>query len=213
LYILFISYHNPSEIDLNRKNYFNRKAKTWDDDVNHNPEKLEHIMDALELESGDSVLDVASGTGVLIPYIYERIKQEGKIICVDISEKMISQSKKKYPQPKYPNIKFKVKDIMDLQLTPRYNAIICYSCFPHFSNKTNLIRHLYKGLKLSGKLIIAHSESRKKINMHHKKLKHSAISHDMLPALKIIKNIMISAGFDIEKTKDSEEMFFIIGIK
>jgi demethylmenaquinone methyltransferase/2-methoxy-6-polyprenyl-1,4-benzoquinol methylase len=198
---------------LDRKHYFEEKSETWDKEVFHDPEKLEHIINQLHLKPGDNVLDVASGTGVLIPYIFRKIKLKGKISIVDFSEQMISISKKKHPEEEYPNLEFNAQEIMKINLRPEYDAIICYSCFPHFPNKFTLLKHLYNGLKLGGRLIIAHSESRKKINKHHKKLKNSVVVHDMLPPMDKIENMMKNVGFKIGKTLDNQEMFYIISIK
>jgi len=198
---------------LSRKRFFEEKSETWDKEVYHDPEKLEHIINQLQLKPGDKVLDVASGTGVLIPFIFEKVKLKGKISVIDFSEQMILISKKKHPKEEYPNIEFNIQDITKINLKPEYDAIICYSCFPHFPNKARLIKNLYEGLKLEARLIIAHSESRKKINKHHKKLKDSVLVHDMLPPMYKIENMMKNVGLKIGKTLDNQEMFYILGIK
>ncbi|TXT61938.1 MAG: Demethylrebeccamycin-D-glucose O-methyltransferase [Promethearchaeota archaeon] len=197
---------------MNRKHYFDRKATTWDTEVSHNPDKLEIIINELELSPGNKVLDVASGTGVLIPYIHNKVSDKGIIVVNDISKKMISIAKKKYPKQKFSNLEFKVQDVMELPMFGQYEAIICFSCFPHFPHKLKLLTHLAKGLKTRGKLIIAHAESREKINMHHKKQKNTSISHDMLPPTDVIRVMMESANLTIEKVVDNEHMFYIIGI-
>ncbi len=216
IYLFSVNYKNlnlVSETIMSRKHYFEEKSEIWDKEVYHDPDKLVHIINQLKLKPNDNVLDVASGTGVLIPFIFEKIKLKGKICVVDFSKQMISISKKKHPKNKYPNLEFKIQDIMEINLKPKYDAIICYSCFPHFPNKAKLLKHLYKGLKLGGRLIIAHSESREKINKHHKKLKDSVVVHDMLPPMSKIKNMMEKVGLKIGKTKDDEEMFYVIGIR
>ena len=55
------------------KDYFNERAKNWDEYINHDPKKLDEIMTAFNLEKGMKILDVGSGTGIMIPYIYKYI--------------------------------------------------------------------------------------------------------------------------------------------
>ncbi|MBD3351823.1 MAG: methyltransferase domain-containing protein [Candidatus Lokiarchaeota archaeon] len=202
-----------SEIWLNRKYYFDQKSETWDKEVFHDPEKIKMIIDELKLKPGNRVLDVASGTGILIPYIFNRVSTKGEIIINDISEKMISIAKQKYSKENYPNLKFMAQDVIELEMNAQFDAIICYSCFPHFPNKIKLIEHLSRGLTIGGKLIIAHSESREKINKHHKKQKNTIISHDMLPPMKKIKIMLGQQDLNIRKYVDTNEMFYILAIK
>lgn len=195
-----------------QKEYFNKHAKTWDQNVFHDPEKIKKIIFELKLKSGDKVLDVGSGTGIMIPYLFNHVNKSGKIIALDYSKKMIEISKKKHPLQKFPNLMFVLQDINSFSLEGEYDAILCYSCFPHFLNKNLIIQKLTKGLKKGGKLMIAHSQSRKIINKLHKK-SNGVVSKDRLPSIHRISKMMENSGLKILKTVNNEEMFFIIGKK
>lgn len=195
-----------------QREFFNERAETWDKNVYHDPVKLEKIINALELRQGYKVLDVGSGTGVMIPYLYNKIKNSGIIVALDISEKMISIAEQKHPPSTFPNIKFIVQDINEFQLKNEYEVILCYSCFPHFSNQSYSIKKLVEGLKSEGKLMIAHSQSRKAINNIHKKSK-TIVSKDRLPTIKQISKMLINSSLEIVKSIDNDEIFFIIGKK
>lgn len=204
---------NLNNLQNNRqREYFNERAEIWDLDVYHDPAKLEKIILELELKIGEKVLDVGSGTGVMIPYLFSQVKKSGKIVALDFSEKMISISEKKNPPEKFPNVKFIVQDINEFPIENDFDIILCYSCFPHFLNKSLAIKKLIKGLKVGGKLMIAHSQSRKAINNLHKKSK-AIVSKDRLPSVKKLSKMIKKAGLKILKTLDNEEMFFIIGKK
>ncbi|HKL86672.1 MAG TPA: hypothetical protein VJ861_10115, partial [Treponemataceae bacterium] len=47
--------------------FFNKYAPTWDADMIRSDKKIATILDYAGIESGSVVLDVACGTGVLIP--------------------------------------------------------------------------------------------------------------------------------------------------
>ncbi|MEJ2248355.1 MAG: class I SAM-dependent methyltransferase [Candidatus Lokiarchaeota archaeon] len=194
------------------ENYFDEKAEEWDNYAIHDAPKVEKILDKVSLKKGDTVLDVGSGTGILIPYITEKVGKEGRITAIDISEKMIAISKQKHPKSKFSNVEFINNDIMNIEFTKLYDVIICYSCFPHFSKKMKLIEHLSKGLKKGGKLIIAHSESREKINNRHKEIEQLGSEH-LLPTLHRLIEMFEIAQFRIDCFKNTSEVFYVIGNK
>ena len=73
--------------------FFNTCANNWDNIRNTNPQVLEKLMDLAQLPAGANVLDVGSGTGVLLPYLHAKVGAQGKITAVDFSEKMLAKAK------------------------------------------------------------------------------------------------------------------------
>ncbi len=62
---------NPRITDSKKKEFFNDRAKVWDEISVHSLEKVEYIIELLEIQGDDRILDVDTGTGILIPF-YER---------------------------------------------------------------------------------------------------------------------------------------------
>jgi ABC-type Mn2+/Zn2+ transport system permease subunit/SAM-dependent methyltransferase len=204
--------HIKSESNLEKiKTYFNEKADTWDEDVNHDSNKLEEIVKVLDLDNGSKILDVGTGTGIMIPYLFIRGKKSVEIVAIDVSEKMIAIAKEKY-QDKYPNVTFIVKDVNELNKENQFDVILCYSCFPHFLDQNLTIRKLNDLLKEKGKLMIVHSHSRDFINNLHKNIE-GIVSNDRLPPMEKLKKMMEDKGFKILGTRDDMEMFYIVGKK
>ncbi|MFW9989624.1 MAG: iron chelate uptake ABC transporter family permease subunit [Candidatus Odinarchaeota archaeon] len=193
------------------RDFFDEHAESWDDYVTHDPAKLKKIISVLDLGDNFKVLDVGTGTGIMIPYLCDRLKKNGSIVALDISEKMISIAKEKY-QKKFPNVEFIVKDVNNIASKEVFDAILCYSCFPHFVEQTLTIKKLVEALKKGGKLMIAHSQSRKEINNVHKNVK-DIVSKDRLPPMKRLIAFMKKEELKIVKTLDNEEMFYILGEK
>ena len=196
----------------NHKEFFEKFAETWDEITFHDPKKIKKILSVLDLKSGQKVVDVGSGTGVMIPYLFNCVKESGSIVALDFSENMIMISKRKYPIEKFPNLKFEVQDINNFSMNREYDAILCYSCFPHFKDKDRTISHLSKGLKKQGKLMIAHSDSRETINNIHINAKSKIIHKDSLPTIEKISSLMEKSGLKVIETLDSNEMFYILGV-
>lgn len=142
--------------------FFDRLAPGWDDAQICERDKMEEILDHAGICEGVNVLDVACGTGVLIPDYLERGVR--KVTAVDISEKMIEIAKKKFDDPR---VKFFCADIEELELSEQYDVCMLYNAFPHFVNPATLISALADRLKSGGRLTIAHSMSRKQLDSHH----------------------------------------------
>jgi ubiquinone/menaquinone biosynthesis C-methylase UbiE len=192
--------------------FFDRLAGGWDESTDYHPSKLERIVRLLGLEPGDTVLDVGCGTGVMVPYLLERVGENGGIIAVDISPKMIEVARGKFPPEEYPNVEFIVADVNEMRWESDSEAVLCYSCFPHFRDQRATIRHLSRGLKTGGTLAVAHSESRGAINAMHASGPEE-VRDDYLPPAGEVAEMMTDAGLEVTETIDDEEMFVVIGKK
>lgn len=195
----------------NVREFFNEHAENWDDKVYHDSEKLEKILKALELSQGEKILDVGTGTGVMIPFLFDKVKKKGEIVAIDVSEKMIAKASEKYGR-KYPNTEFRIEDINKLREKKNFDTILCYSCFPHFLNQKQTVENMIELLKKDGKLMIAHSQSRDDINSLHKNVD-GIVSKDRLPSMRKLKKMLKRAGLKIIKSLDNNEMFYVIGRK
>jgi ubiquinone/menaquinone biosynthesis C-methylase UbiE len=195
---------------LDRKEFFNSMAEKWDTTVFHDTSKIQKIIDMLHIKEGETVLDVGTGTGVMIPFLISYTGSEGKIIAVDMAEKMIEIARRKYA---YDNVEFIEGNVFDIELPDNYfDCVMCYSVFPHFQGKKLAVQKFAKKLKKKGRLVICHSQSRKEINNLHKEAS-KAVYNDTLPTLETIRNYYDSAGLKTVVEIDTNEMFVIIGCK
>lgn len=191
------------------KEFFNNMATEWDEITNHNPEKINYLIEKLNLKFGKKVLDVGTGTGILLPFLYKKIGDRGEITAIDLAEKMLKQAKLKYP---YPNIKYVEGDVTQVSLPHAFfDKIVCYSVFPHFVDPFKTLTSLRKYLKVDGTLLICHSESREKINQRHDSISENLISRK-LPLVDDLKQLVITAGFKVIETEDNENFYFLKGI-
>jgi len=192
-----------------QKEFFEKSAEEWDNVTHHNPDKLEQIARLLAPKPEQTVLDVGCGTGAMIPWLLMHVQKTGTIVAVDYSKNMIEVAKRKYPAEDYPNVVFQVQDVNDMAMRREYDAILCYSCFPHFVDQRATIHHLVKGLGKGGKLMVAHSESREAINNMHKAAAEE-VHHDFLPPMVRIAQMMEAAGLRVLEKIDNDELFVIM---
>jgi demethylmenaquinone methyltransferase/2-methoxy-6-polyprenyl-1,4-benzoquinol methylase len=191
-----------------QKDFFNSVADSWDCMCKHDMTKVESILDLAEIKPGSHILDVGTGTGILVPSLAKRITQSGRIKAVDVAEKMIEVARKKNS---YEHVVFECEDALDCEENQTsYDHVICYSMFPHFQDKEEAIGKLARKIKNGGKLVICHSQSRDAINKLHKRVD-EAVKEDNLPSMVTLEQLFESAGLSVRQTVDDLEMFVIIG--
>lgn len=195
---------------MTQKEFFNSMADKWDDICQHDTDKIKRILNLLNIQNGAKVLDVGTGTGILLPFLTEQVGDRGKITAIDVSDKMLQVAQQKY---KYDNVTFVCGDVLEDHLpNESFDCVICYSVFPHFPDKQAAISAIAKYLKVGGKLAIGHSQSRDAINRLHKNAS-EAVAEDILPAIDVIKHYFESSGLQTSIEIDNKEMFLIVGCK
>lgn len=191
-----------------QKEFFNSMAHKWDTFCKHDMEKVKFILNLLDIKEGSKVLDVGTGTGVLVSSLSNYVGEKGEVIAIDAAEKMIEVAKSKH---KFKNVSFVCGDVLEVDLSKdSFDYTICYSVFPHFQDKLETIKTISKLLKSGGKFIICHSQSRDAINNLHKKAS-EAVAEDNLPEMETIKSYFWQAGMTVINQIDNDDMFVIIG--
>ncbi|WP_304944051.1 class I SAM-dependent methyltransferase [Vallitalea guaymasensis] len=191
-----------------KKDFFNSVADSWDEMCNHDMKKVEYILDLVDIQAGSRILDVGTGTGILIPSLYKRVTGSGKIKAVDMAEKMIEVARKKNS---FENVVFECNDILKKDNDEEYyDYIICYSMFPHFHCKEEAVEKLSRKLKSGGKLTICHSQSREAINKLHKRVD-DTVKEDNLPEMEKLEQYFSESGLEVVEQVDNEDMFVVIG--
>jgi len=206
------------EIYLRRKKFFNDHAEKWiemwykDHSSGHDnkhAKDFERLFSLVSLKQGDNVLDVGCGTGILVPFILDRIGATGTIYELDFAEKMIETNRNMHNEP---NIRFLVSDAEDTPLDEAScDAVICFSCFPHFHDKEKAMKRLSRILKPHGVFVVAHFDSSDGINRHHGSC--DAVMHDHLPDRAAMNSLIERSGLDINLFIDEPGFYCIIAKK
>jgi ubiquinone/menaquinone biosynthesis C-methylase UbiE len=192
------------------RDYFNQMAAKWDECIaEKDRSKLEHLAEGLDIVPDSSVLDVGTGTGVFIPFLLKKIGPGGRLVCLDFAEEMLNKAKEKNLAG---NITYVCADIADTGLKDRgFEAVVCYSSFPHFRDKPASLREIYRLLKNAGLLFICHSSSRNAINAIHTHI--DLLSHDLIPEKEKMTGLLTDAGFRNISIQDTSEMYLVRAVK
>jgi len=192
---------------LGQADFFNSVAKNWDNIINVDEYKINYLLNKLKIQEDDEILDIGTGTGVLIPFLNERVCT-GSIKGVDISEGMLEVAKSKFNH--LSNVDFELVNVEKEELKHQYDKIILYSMYPHLENKTQTISNLVKdSLKEDGILMIAHSDSREFLNNLHRNAD-ERVHESILMEINEQKNIFINAGLKVIEAFENDEMYYVV---
>ncbi len=207
----------PEKLYEARKTFFNERAENWlgmwyknqeTGEYNRYEKEFGRLFSLVPIKDGDHVLDVGCGSGVLAPYILERIWDNGVLYELDYAEKMIAVNKRLHNDKR---IRFLVSDIVDVPLESNScDLVMCFSCFPHFEGKEQAMRAMVRVLKKDGWLAVAHFDSSEELNNHHRKTS-GPVMHDKLPDEKAMKKLFVNSGLKTEKFIDESGFYLIRG--
>ena len=185
--------------------YFDERAPQWDANMKCSPQIIEKILDGARLRMGQSVLDVACGTGVMFPFYMGR--GVSAVTAIDISPRMVEIARSK-TEGKPIEVLCGVAEEYDFGR--QFDACVIYNAFPHFLDQQKLIDSLARWIRPGGTLTVAHGMSEAQLREHHSGAAKSISSS--LPSLTEMKKIFFYR-FDVTVALSDEHMYQITGIK
>jgi ubiquinone/menaquinone biosynthesis C-methylase UbiE len=200
-----------SRLAMQLQEYFDQLAPTWDEELT--PERLKclgKIVKELGIKPGYYVLDIGSGTGVLLPFLIAELGDKGKIVALDFSAEMLGQAQaKNFP----PIVSFAQADVLAIPLADNsVDLAICNSAFPHFTDKAKALKEIARVLRNNGRVVICHTMSRAMINQLHQSAGGIVVS-DLLPDESQLGRLIKQAGLRVTHFEDSPERYLVIAEK
>ena len=168
------------------------------------PERLEKIVTNGNIAKGDTVLDVGSGTGILIPIIKKY--KPGSIYACDLSRRMLQQLIKNYPY-----VKTIMADVRDLKL-PKGSIDVTFinACYPNIVDKAVAFSNISRMMKVKGRIVISHPPGKAFILS----LKKDApFPLDEFPEEPEAGALLKPFGFEIETFIDEPMLYILVSIK
>lgn len=197
--------------------FFDGLAENWDSICFHDPSKILNCLAMSGIKdagAGAKIIDVGTGTGVLIPFIkhFEMAGKTFTIDAVDASAAMLEKARKKLAQ--YDRINFINCDFLDegCELHSKkkqnsYDYIFMYCVLPHFPDFKTVFRAAYNLLSKNGRMVIFHSEPKEAINNMHEKSCDD--EYEILPDAAILTKIIEKNGFEVVNYIDNKNCFLI----
>jgi ubiquinone/menaquinone biosynthesis C-methylase UbiE len=111
----------------------------------------ERVLDAARVKSGDRVLDVACGTGVLTRAASKRVDTKGSVIGLDINDGMLAVAEKEAPQIKWKQGRAESLPFEDAS----FDAVVSQFGLMFFEDRSAAIREMSRVLSPGGHLAVA----------------------------------------------------------
>ncbi|MCG3208727.1 MAG: Ubiquinone/menaquinone biosynthesis C-methyltransferase UbiE [Anaerolineae bacterium] len=109
------------------------------------------VANAAKIESGQRVLDVACGTGILARTVAERVRPGGAVVGLDVNEGMLAVAKRQAP-----HIEWRSGVAEDLPFdTGNFDAVVSQFGLMFFENRLAAIREMVRVLRPGGRLAVA----------------------------------------------------------
>lgn len=149
------------------RSYYDRFSRVYDwlSPKSYYHKARQEAVDRLDLQEGQTVLNVPIGTGQNLEYFQHYLKGTGKIIGVDLSEGMLSKAFDKVQEQKYPNVVLHNSDVsvlnaawirqnIEVNSEQPMDAVLCDLGLSGFEDWRGVVDNLLDVLKPEGKFVV-----------------------------------------------------------
>lgn len=173
--------------------FFDRRAAQWEETC-YPPDtraRIAPLVAELGIRPGARLLDIGTGTGILLPYLLESIGPNGRLFAFDLSFPMVREAQCK---PEAARVGLFQADALRLPVRKAsLDQIVCFACFPHLPDPKAALTEMARVLVPGGRLAIAHLLGRAELARHHGGC--SEVAEDRLPPADRMEALVESAGF------------------
>ena len=111
-------------------------------------------VEALQLRPGDTVVDIACGTGQNFPLIEHTIGPEGRIVGVDLTDAMLAQALRRTERSGWSNVSLVQADAADFAFPTEVDAILSTYALSHVPDVWDVIAHGAAALSRGGRWVV-----------------------------------------------------------
>lgn len=166
--------------------------------------RLQEIVSSAKLRSGEVVLDVGTGVGVLIPLIQSY--QPAAVLACDVAEKMLQRV-----QDKYPAVRTFHADIASLDLaSSSVDVIFMNGMYGNIADKPAACRNAARMLRSGGRLVVSHPEGRAFIDQLRTT---SDLFIEPFPTREEFEALLEPLGFEVITYRDESKLYLLVARK
>ena len=138
--------------------FFDQRTAYDSEGIGH-PEEANKLLEfAPNIQAGQTVLDLATGTGLVAIAAAERTTSTGSVIGVDMSSGMLSQARSKIKDLGIDNLELIEADIESIDFAPeQFDVIFCCSAIMYVTDISRLLNKCHGWLKSEGYLVFSTS--------------------------------------------------------
>lgn len=111
-------------------------------------------VNSLELSKGDTVVELGCGTGLNFSLVLDKIGIEGKLIGVDITDKMLNQARKRVNENGWKNVELVQSDFTEYQFPQELDGIFATGALQYSAQYDKIVKQGYDALKSNKRFVI-----------------------------------------------------------
>ena len=191
-----------------KRRFFDESAPLWEQrDFDDRQRRIaEHIVRQAGVKPGMTVLEPGCGAGRMTRLLADAVGRTGRVVAVDISEKMVAAARAAVSADR---VEIHHLAVEDLNLpADSVDVILCFDVFPHFEDPGEVLDRFGPMLKPEGRLIAAHCPGRTAVNDLHKRVG-GAVGADRLPAAAEMEALFRSHGFAVRRLLDEADFYYL----
>ena len=168
------------------------------------PERLERIVASGGVVKGATVLDVGSGTGIMVPLI--RKYEPAHIYACDLSEAMLARLRKNYAYAETI-----LGDVRDLRLPDSsLDVVFINACYPNIVDKATAFSNIGRMVKPGGHLVISHPLGKTFIDVIREG---TPFPLDDFPEKADAETLLRPLGFGVKRFVDDPKLYILVAEK
>jgi SAM-dependent methyltransferase len=203
-------YETPDEKEVQRINqiqrdFFSELVHLFDPPLPEGvPERLDRIVASADIAAGDVVLDLGTGTGILVPIIQEYNPK--KILACDLSDAMLVRLKEQYVYAETI-----LADARDLALPDAsVDVIFMNACYPNIVDKKSTFDNITRMTKQGGRMVISHPMGKSFIDLLKQK---APFPLDDFPGRTKAGKLLRPFGFKIIEFVDEPKLYIMKAVR
>jgi demethylmenaquinone methyltransferase/2-methoxy-6-polyprenyl-1,4-benzoquinol methylase len=111
-------------------------------------------VNALNLSKGNTVVELGCGTGLNFPLVLDKIGTKGKIIGVDITDKMLEQAQNRIKENGWKNVELIQRDITEYDFPDNVDGIFSIGAIQYCKDYDKVIKGGHDALKKGKNFVI-----------------------------------------------------------
>jgi ubiquinone/menaquinone biosynthesis C-methylase UbiE len=145
---------DPKRFKEQERAGYNLIAARYEDASGARAPVKDRMLELAELAPGQSVLEVASGPGMLAREAARRVAPHGEAVAADIADVALEDGRRRAAGEGVTNIRFQVEDAEAMSFPDNaFDCVLCNMGLMHFPDAAAAAREMLRVLKPGGRLV------------------------------------------------------------